>query len=192
MKALGMNRDDYKGRVLDVRRDVQLKKRELGPSLGYDYDLLSDAQLSDIVQYNIFPNSILVLQPEETWVLRTRPHPTDPNKCFWDKFALRMLPDEEIQRGAKVEFPPLQNRANISFNIDQGSDGVIRPEHDEFTQDDIISGEKTMTITLDQDIHLIRDVQKGMHSRGFSEVWLNDEESRVQHYHSWLDHCMED
>ena len=192
IKALGMNRDDYKGRVLDVRRDVQLKKRELGPSLGYDYDLLSDAQLSDIVQYNIFPNSILVLQPEETWVLRTRPHPTDPNKCFWDKFALRMLPDEEIQRGAKVEFPPLQNRANISFNIDQGSDGVIRPEHDEFTQDDIISGEKTMTITLDQDIHLIRDVQKGMHSRGFSEVWLNDEESRVQHYHSWLDHCMED
>ena len=34
-----MNKNDYKGRVLDVRRDVQTKKREMGPALGYDYDL---------------------------------------------------------------------------------------------------------------------------------------------------------
>jgi hypothetical protein len=47
-----------------------------------------------------------------------------------------------------------------------------------------------MTITLDQDIHLIRDVQKGMHSRGFREAWLNDDEGRVQHYHSWIDKYM--
>ena len=195
LKVLGMNRDDYKGRVLDVRRDVQLKKREMGPGLGYNYDLLSDEQLSDIVQYNIFPNLILVLQPEEMWIMRTRPHGNDPDKCYWDKIALRMLPDKDIQErsnvNSNVKFPPLQNRANISFNISQSSDGVIRPEHEEFTQDDIISGEKTMTITIDQDIHLIRDVQKGMHSRGFDEAWLNDEESRVQHYHNWLDHYMD-
>ncbi len=47
-----------------------------------------------------------------------------------------------------------------------------------------------MTITLDQDIHLIRDVQKGMRSRGFEEAWLNDDEGRVQHYHTWLDRYM--
>jgi phenylpropionate dioxygenase-like ring-hydroxylating dioxygenase large terminal subunit len=190
MKTLGMARDDYKGRVLDVRRDVQLRKRELGPSLGYNYDRLSDDQLSDIVQYNIFPNAVLVLQPEEFWILRSRPHATNPNKCYWDKFALRMLPDVQLQENAKVEFPALQNRANVSFNLDQDSEGTVRPEHDEFDQEAIIAGEKTMTITLDQDIHLIRDVQKGMHSRGFREAWLNDEESRVQHYHSWIDKYM--
>ncbi len=192
MKALGMDKADYQGRVLELRRDIQLKKREMAPALGYNYDQLTDEQLSDIVQYNIFPNSILVLQPEEMWILRARPHATDPDKCYWDKFALRMLPDREIQENASVSFPPIQNRANISFNIDQTPDGLERPEHDEFTQEDIIAGRKTMTITLDQDIHVIRDVQKGMHSRGFSEAWLNDEESRVQHYHSRLDHVMED
>ena len=61
LKTLGMNKDEYQGRVQDVRRDVQIKKRELGPSLGYNYELLSDDQLSDIVQYNIFPNVVLVL-----------------------------------------------------------------------------------------------------------------------------------
>jgi len=182
LEALGMDKDDYKGRVLDVRRDVQLKKREMGPTLGYHYDLLSDEQLSDIVQYNIFPNSVLVLQPEEMWILRSRPHPTDPNKCYWDKIALRMFPDPEAQK-----------RANISFNLDQEGipDASKRPEHDQFTQEDIIAGRKTMTITLDQDIHLIRDVQKGMHSRGFTQAWLNDDESRVQHYHTWLDRYMQ-
>ena len=190
MQTLGMEREHYKGRVLDVRRDIQLRKREMGPSLGYNYDRLNDDQLSDIVQYNIFPNAVLVLQPEEFWILRSRPHPSDPNKCYWDKFALRMLPDNQLKEDAKVNFPALQNRANVSFNLDQDSDGITRPEHDEFDQEAIIAGDKTMTITLDQDIHLIRDVQKGMHSRGFREAWLNDDEGRVQHYHGWIDKYM--
>ena len=196
LKALGMNRHDYKGRVLDVRRDVQVKKREMAPALGYNYDQLSDAQLSDIVQYNIFPNAVLVLQPEEFWILRSRPHATDPNKCYWDKLSLRMLPDPPITEDSKVEAPGSKTGTNISFNLplnpEQTSDGTVRPEHDEFDQEAVIAGEKSMTITLDQDIHLIRDVQKGMHSRGFSEAWLCDDESRVQHYHRWIDLYMGD
>ena len=163
----------------------------MGPALGYNYDLLSDEQLSDIVQYNIFPNAVLVLQPEEFWILRSRPRGDNPNQCYWDKFALRMLPDVDLQKNARVEFPPLQNRANVSFNLDQDADGTIRPEHDEFDQEAIIAGDKTMTITLDQDIHLIRDVQRGMHSRGFREAWLNDDEARIQHYHNCIDAYME-
>lgn len=190
LEVLGMNKDDYKGRVLDVRRDVQIRKREMGPALGYNYDLLTDEQLSDIVQYNIFPNAVLVLQPEEFWILRSRPRAGDPNKCYWDKIALRMLPDVDIKKTAKIKFPPLQNRANVSFNLDQSGDGAIRPEHDEFDQEAIIAGEKTMTITLDQDIHLIRDVQRGMHSRGFGEAWLCDDEARIQHYHNTIDEYM--
>ena len=44
-----------------------------------------------------------------------------------------------------------------------------------------------MTITIDQDIHYLRQMQAGMHSRGFSRAFLNDDESRVQHFHDWLD-----
>jgi hypothetical protein len=44
-----------------------------------------------------------------------------------------------------------------------------------------------MTITIDQDIHYLQDMQAGMHSRGFERAWLNEDESRVQHFHDWLD-----
>ena len=184
MQVLGLDPDDYKGRVLDVRRDIQVKKREMGPQLGYNYDRLSDEQLSDIVQYNIFPNIIMAIQPEETWVMRARPHPTDPNWCYWDKFTLRMLPD-----------PGAKGFANLSFNVSDDHmrvDVPERPEHEDFTQEDVIAGKKTMTITVDQDVHLLRDVQRGMHSWGFESGWLNEDESRVQHFHDWVDWYMGD
>ncbi len=47
-----------------------------------------------------------------------------------------------------------------------------------------------MTITIDQDIHLIRDVQAGMRSRGFDTALLCDDEVRVQHYHDWLSYLL--
>ena len=34
-----------------------------------------------------------------------------------------------------------------------------RPDREEFTQEDVIAGKRTMDITVDQDVHLIRDVQ---------------------------------
>tara|TARA_Y100001970_G_C13518738_1_gene501925 strand:- start:171 stop:449 length:279 start_codon:yes stop_codon:yes gene_type:complete len=68
----------------------------------------------------------------------------------------------------------------------------VRPDREEFTQEDVIAGEKTMDITVDQDVHLIRDVQNGMRSRGFNKQVLNDDESRIQHYHDWYSWYMGD
>ena len=56
--SLGMDPEEYRGRVLDIRKDVQKKRRDMGPDLGYNYDLLSDEELSDIFQHNIFPNML--------------------------------------------------------------------------------------------------------------------------------------
>ncbi|MDH3640786.1 MAG: hypothetical protein OES38_01735 [Gammaproteobacteria bacterium] len=39
----------------------------------------------------------------------------------------------------------------------------------------------------DYRVALRRDVQKGMHSRGFSQAWVNDDENRVRHYRTWRD-----
>ena len=60
--SLGMDPEEYRGRVLDIRKDVQKKRRDKGPDLGYNYDLLSE-ELSDIFQHNIFPNMLITLQP---------------------------------------------------------------------------------------------------------------------------------
>lgn len=182
MRMLGMDPDDYRGRVLEVRADVQKRRREVGPELGYDYDLLSDEQLSDIVQFNVFPNTMITIQPDNLLIMRARPHPTDPNWCFWDKLTFLMMPDGGDGGAAgSLSFTP---RSDPRENPGE------RPVHDEFDQEDIIEGRKSMTITIDQDVHLIRDVQAGMHSRGFNTALLNDDEVRVQHYHDWLNHYM--
>lgn len=180
-RTYGADPADYSGRVLALRKDIQKLRREAGPRLGYDYSAMTDERLSDIEQYNIFPNTMITVQPDEALVMRARPHPTDPNKCFWDKFTFRRPPSAEVAR-----------QAGVTLEAEATADGETyqRPTHDEFTQDEIIAGDKTMTITIDQDIHLIRDVQAGMRSRGFSTAMLSDEEARVQHYHDWLDHFM--
>lgn len=181
LKVHGVDPAAYAGRVLDVRADMQQIRREVSPRLGFDVDLLSDERLTDIEQYNLFPNTMITLTPESGLVARARPHPSDPDWCYWDKFTFRMAPSPAVAARAGVPYEPYP-----STLFDQ----PVRPVHDEFDQDDIIEGRKTLGATLDQDVHYIRDVQRGMHSRGFRAARLCDEEARVQHYHDWLDHWM--
>lgn len=181
LRRYGVDPDDYRGRVLDIRADVQRLRREHGPRLGYDYDAFTDERLTDIEQYNLFPNTMITLQPDDALIMRARPHPTDPNQCWWNKLTFHRQPDPAVAAAAGVAFEPYERD-------DRAPDH--RPDHDEFTQDDIIAGRKSMTITIDQDVHLIRDVQAGMRSRGFDTAQLCDDEVRVQHYHDWLTHLM--
>ena len=61
-----------------------------------------------------------------------------------------------------------------------------RPEREVFDQEDVIAGDYSMTITIDQDVHYLRDMQAGMHSQGFKAAWLGEDETRVQHFHDWV------
>ncbi len=172
---------DYQGRVLDVREAIQKLRRDAGPRLGWDYDRFSDEQLSDVEQFNALPNLMITVQADDAMVMRARPHPTDPDWCYWDKFSLHRQPDPAVAARHGVAFEP-HDAADVA--------PVARPEHEDFTQDDIIAGRKTMGVTIDQDVHFIRDVQAGMHSRGFESQILNLDEVRIQHFHDWLDHWM--
>ena len=178
IRKFGLDAADYQGDVRALRGDVQRVRREVGSRMGYDYSRFTDEQLTDIEQYNLFPNTMVTVQPDDAIVMRARPHPTDPNRCEWDKFTFHRQPDPAIAEAAGVEFEPF-DQAMVAPRE--------RPERDVFDQQDIISGAKTMTITIDQDVHLIRDVQAGMRSRGFDTAQLGDDEIRVQHYHDWLD-----
>lgn len=182
LDKFGADQSGYHGRVLDIRRDMQKLRRDIGPQRGWDYATFTDEQLTDIEQYNVFPNTMLTVQPDDAIVMRARPHPTDPNWCSWDKLTFHRHPDATVASDAGTDFVPWDAR-----DVPRRE----RPVHDEFTQDDIIEGRKTMTSTIDQDVHLIRDVQAGMHSRGFTHQVLSDEEVRVQHYHDWLEHFVD-
>ena len=62
-----------------------------------------------------------------------------------------------------------------------------RPETDVFNYDQVINGEKDMTDTINQDVALLAGVQRGMASKGFDKVFLNEDEIRVQHFHDHVD-----
>ena len=190
LRSLELDPRDFVGRVLDVRRAVQVRKREIGRRLGYDYSGFSDDQLSDVWQYNLFPNVILSFSPEHCWMMRARPHATDPQRCYFDKWSFLLMADPSLSGTTRDLAGP--GRMPISA---VGSDGQLssdhrRPVRDVFSHEAIVRGEKTMTITIDQDIELLGGVQSGMNSAGFDSVWLNDDELRVQHFHNHLDALM--
>lgn len=93
MKGAGMDPADYEGRVTDIRRDVQQFKRKHGPTQGKDYSRLNDDQLTDDYHYMIFPNVTLNVHADDCWLFRQRPHPTDPNKMFFDIWTFDLVPD---------------------------------------------------------------------------------------------------
>ena len=184
LRSLGLDPADFRGRVQDVRAAVQKRKREVGRSHGYDYGAFSDDQLSDVWQYNLFPNAILSFTPEHLWILRPRPHPTDPNQCWFDKLSLVLYADPSLGGDTR-------NIAS-SARRNEPADGLkpadySRPKRDVFDHHAILAGRKTMTDTIDQDIELLGGVQDGMRSSGFASVWLSDDELRVQHFHNQLD-----
>jgi phenylpropionate dioxygenase-like ring-hydroxylating dioxygenase large terminal subunit len=170
---LGMDPDAFRGRVRELRKAVQARKRAAGGALGFDYSELTDEQLSDVWQYDLFPNVIMTIRPEELWIMRPRPHPTDPERCLFDKWTLRM------PAGGSALGPESGPGAAAA----KGG----RPERSEFDQAEVIAGRRTLNITIDQDIHYLPHMQAGMRSRGFTRAFLNDDESRVQHFHDWLD-----
>ena len=187
LKNLGLDPADYNGRVLEVREAVQQRKREIGADIGFDYSAFSDDQLTDAWQYNLFPNIVLSFSPEHCWLMRPRPHPTDPQQCYFDKLSLVRFSDPAANKEGKAVAG--SSRASRHGTV-QLTDDYTRPERDAFAHQAILDGEKTMTDTIDQDIELLADVQAGMASQGFNTVWLNDDEMRVQHFHNELDHLL--
>ena len=177
LTSLGMTPDKFRGRIDGIREAVQERKRELAEELGFAHQNLTDAQLSDVWQYDIFPNTFMTIQAEELWIFGPRPHPTDPNKCFLDKYTLQipMEVGSDVARGLSLNPGLCMSRADP------------RPEHEVFSAEDVIAGRNSMTITIDQDIYYLADMQAGLHSKGFDHATLNVDEIRLQHFHDWVD-----
>ena len=95
MVSAGMDPAEYEGRVSDIRLDVQRFKREHGPAQGKDYSALNDDQLTDDYHYTVFPNVSLNVHADDVMMFRMRPHPTDPNKMFYDVWMFELVPEGE-------------------------------------------------------------------------------------------------
>jgi phenylpropionate dioxygenase-like ring-hydroxylating dioxygenase large terminal subunit len=93
MKAAGMDPADYDEPLENIRRDVQQWKRKHGPAQGKDYSKLNDDQLTDDYHYLIFPNVTLNVHADDLMLFRQRPHPTDPDRMFYDIWTFELVPE---------------------------------------------------------------------------------------------------
>ena len=66
-----------------------------GPKRGRDYSELNDDQLTDDYHYMIFPNVTLNTHADDLMLFRQRPHPTDPDKMFYDIWMFELLDEGE-------------------------------------------------------------------------------------------------
>jgi hypothetical protein len=179
LEAFGLDPAQYEGKVDEIQAAIRVAKRELEKNEPY-YGNFSDEELTDVIQTNVFPNAILTYQPEMLWLMRLRPHATDPNQCYLDKLSFERFPNSEKQRF-------LEGTDNLREKRSESAGKSGRPEWESFDYSDVIAGKATMTDTIDQDLSLLAHAQQGMHSAGFQGCWLNEIECRVSHFHEELE-----
>jgi phenylpropionate dioxygenase-like ring-hydroxylating dioxygenase large terminal subunit len=90
----GVDPADYIGRPRELRHAIQAAKRAQAASSIYPYRDLNDDQLSDDYHYMIFPNVTMNIYAETMLLFVSRPHPTDPNKMFYDLMNFAHLPED--------------------------------------------------------------------------------------------------
>lgn len=95
MRKAGMDPAEYEGRVSDIRLDLQRFIRANAAAQGKDFSELNDDQLTDDYHYSIFPNVSMNIHAEDIMMFRQRPHPTDPNKMFYDLWMFELVPQGE-------------------------------------------------------------------------------------------------
>ena len=95
----GIDPASFKGSMGDVRPFLQKLAREQFEATGLDVSGLNDDQMTDDYHYYLFPNITLNIHAGGFGFFRQRPHPTDPNKMFYDLQRYVRVP-------AGVEPPP--------------------------------------------------------------------------------------
>ena len=139
LKGLRLNPDDFHGKVPEIRKAIQKQKRVIGDELGFDFSEFTDDQVSDVLQYDIFPNIFMTIHPERLWIFGPKPHHSDPNKCSFTKWSFQ-IPSHQVRDESKE----LELLPGSSFYEQTGS----RPEHDIFTREDVVQGRKSLTVSV--------------------------------------------
>jgi hypothetical protein len=102
-------------------------------------------------------------------VFRTEPHPTEPGKCVFEYMALapRLEGVDEVFTVAGARPFAEAQVENLTYGIDDVGDFV------------------------DQDLSVAVWQQKGLHSRGYQDAILSEQETRVRRFHEVLNDYLE-
>ena len=168
----------FKGSAREVREAIQRAKRERSDRLGLGYERFTDGQLTDSWATGIFPNVQIGLHPEGAFLMRFMPHPSDPEKFYYDTMTLiHPVDDPDYSVPGWMGLP-------------EGTDtsGDFRPD----TEYTAIGDPPNLGQVLDQDSELLPVVQRGIRSRGFAGAIWGEQEQRLRHFHKELNRYLDD
>lgn len=178
LKSEGFPVDEYEGDVTTLPQAVADFKREQSKKNGLDFSKMHDEQLTADFHYNIFPNVTFNLFGEQMWMFRHRPHPTDPDKMYFDRMIFNRVPEGEVSAES------VAGAVDLFVELGEGTvEG--RPEHRFYRH-----GERSSGLLLDQDASCLGTVQKGLHSRGMKGLWISYHERRIRNFHKYWEDYM--
>jgi carnitine monooxygenase subunit len=173
MAEASMLPDEYPQNARQVRRSIQQAKRRRSEKYDLGYERFTDAQLTDSWATGLFPNVQIGLHPEGAFLMRFMPHPTEPERFFYDTMTLiRPIPDPNYTTPGWMGLP-------------EGTDtsGETRPD----TEYVPVGQPPHLGQVLDQDSDLLPVVQRGLRSAGFKGAIWGEQEQRLRHFHKELE-----
>ena len=174
LKVAGLE-DTFTGGPADVRLALANAMRSIFEAKGYDCSTYHDSQLVDSWNYGVFPNVQIGIYPEGALVQRWRPHPTDPEKCYFDVINL-----------VHPELAGLSPRdAYLDWRTDIDLDNYVRPPRQVLRT--LEEQREGLGLVGYQDYENIIKVQPGMRSRGLQGMPLSEQEIRIRHYNTEID-----
>jgi phenylpropionate dioxygenase-like ring-hydroxylating dioxygenase large terminal subunit len=153
---------DEKGEVIGERnaREFLLERhRAEGRLKGHDYSGLTNEQLIDIDHYMFFPNFVILAKSDDSFILRSRPHATDPDRCTLDVMRLVQVDVRNPEPVASQQWIEA-NEASYLENLGE---------------------------VITQDFVNVARVQRGLHARSLQEVTLTANEVRVRWFNDDVD-----
>ncbi len=161
LKRVGVDVANFEGNAQDARKVFAEQQRKLAVGMGADLSELNDDQLCDDFHYTVFPNMTFNTHGLFTWVFCHRPHPTDPNRMYFDFISLLNAPAIDVPRPEK-QFFSTQNGDTLDGRCNGGD-------------------------LLDEDLYNLPRIQAGMRSRAFENLHLGTQEVRILHFHKTLE-----
>lgn len=131
---------------------------------GYDFSELGNEQLIDIDHYLFFPNFVILAKADDTFMIRSRPHATDPDRSLAD--VMRLLP--------------------------VGFDGPPPAARQQWIEADEKSYLENLGEVIYQDFRNVVRVQRGLHSRSLSHATLSANDIRIRWLHDDVDAYLQD
>jgi len=139
----------------NAREFLIARQRAEGKLLGHDYEGLSDDQMIDVDHYHFFPNFVILAKADNTFIIRSRPHPSDPQRCIADFMSI-------AQVGSAEPWP------------------VPQPQRVDSSQEAVLSN---IGEVISQDVVNVACVQRGLRANGLDFVTLTANDVRIRWFH---------